>query len=159
MEVRGEKQTFSFLVIYSLFLFFFLFSLYLFQRAFSLGSGGGAWCPKVPAKLGMFCCEEPPHCDTLHTDLSFTADLKAREKKRKDLTTVNWALMCLAHSVKNKSHSGDNMSIKKLLCNLFIYFISLVQISTCDGTIYSYAMRNITKCLSIIIIINHIVIN
>lgn len=76
---------------------------------------------KVPAKLGMFCCEEPPHCDTLHTDLSFTADLKG-ENKSKNLTTVNWALMCLAHTVKNKSHSGDNMRIKTYFCNLFIGF-------------------------------------
>lgn len=81
MEVRGEKQTFSFLVKFSVSSFFFILSLSV-SEAFPLGSGGGAWCLKVTAKLGMFCCKEPPHCDTLHTDLSSAADLKG-EKRRK----------------------------------------------------------------------------
>lgn len=51
-------------------------------------SESSAWSPKVPAKLGMFCCKELSHCDTLHADLGFTADLKGG--KRKDLAAVIW---------------------------------------------------------------------
>lgn len=51
MEVRGEKQTFLLSGdILSVSPSFFLYSLSV-SEAFPLGSGGGAWCPKVPAKL------------------------------------------------------------------------------------------------------------
>lgn len=56
----------------------------------------------------MFCCKEPPHCDTLHTDFELCCRLEGR-KEKKDLTAVNWALMCLTHSVKNKSRRSDKL--------------------------------------------------
>ncbi|XP_042289193.1 uncharacterized protein LOC121911615 isoform X1 [Thunnus maccoyii] len=46
-------------------------------KAVSLGSGGGAWCPKVPAKLwmlwrpycrGLFCMKIPLLCSDAHSD-------------------------------------------------------------------------------------------
>lgn len=106
-SVRGRFRLFSCLVISSLFLHFFnsLFSLSVTQAA-SLGFGGGAWCPKVPAKLEMLCCKELPHCDTLHTDLSFAADLKGERGERPDC--CSWALMCSALC-------GDHICIKRNL--------------------------------------------
>lgn len=103
--VRGEKKTFyhsgDILPVSS--------SLSVcFRGLFSLG--GGARCPKVPAKLGMVCCEEQPHCDTLHTDLSFTADLKGEHKKEKERHSVDCTLMCLAYC-HNKRHSVVNKCI------------------------------------------------
>lgn len=53
-----------------------------------------------PESMGMFCSKETPHCDTLHTHLSFTADLKRREHGYR--TTPDG-------SESGTSHSGEDL--------------------------------------------------
>lgn len=64
--------------------------------------------------------------------------LKGR-KGKKDLTAVNWALMCLTQSVKNKSCHSDKFKTKK---NLFSRLLSFVIYST-----FTFAPKQSRYCI------------
>lgn len=74
MEVRGEKQTFSFLVISPVFLLFF-FPLFICLVRYLISLEAVLGVQKFQQSL---VCYSGRSCATVtHTDLSFTADLKA----------------------------------------------------------------------------------